>query len=64
MKTILFITIASMALLFTSCGKDEMGIGESSGGGMLDEHSFQKERTNTSTDDIVAAQDTISYPDK
>lgn len=45
MKTLLF-AIGCTTLLLTSCQKEEMGIGSTTGGGMQDDNIITKSSTN------------------
>ncbi len=59
MKTILFIAMSIIALLFTSCEKDEMGIGETGtgSGGMENGYSISKSKTISQNNEIASLSD-------
>ena len=61
MKTkFLLIAISCMTLLFTSCEKEEMGVGGSTGGGgMQDANSIVKSTPAPSNSEEVLAPDSI-----
>ncbi|QIK54175.1 hypothetical protein G7050_07120 [Dysgonomonas sp. HDW5A] len=60
MKTkFLLIAISCTTLLFTSCEKDEMGVGGGTGGGMQDANSIVKSTPTPSNSEEILASDII-----
>ena len=60
MKTkFLLIAISCTTLLFTSCEKEEMGVGGGTGGGMQDANSIVKSTPAPSNREEVLAPDSL-----
>lgn len=55
MKTLLIVISTLTLLLFTSCEKDEMGIGEGAGGGMQDTNTIVRSTSSPSNCEEILA---------
>ena len=65
MKTkFLLIAISCTTLLFTSCEKDEMGIGEGAGGGMQDANTIVRSTSTPSNSEEILAPGIILKAEK
>ena len=65
MKTkLLLITISCSTLLFTSCEKEEMGVGGGPGGGMQNTNTIMRSTSTSPDSEVIQAPDLTLKADK